>query len=297
MEKPTLHELVKAYHSGSASKEAVMERVATLVYREPGRFGFDDEDDAANALERHGRRIAALADRFVDRGIGFEAYLETCLRFLARTMRRERRRAAEKELVCERARSGQAPSSSDYQVDGRFLWEGERRAAPSPRLHSRPGRRLPDSEVAAFANRLVFLTLKCAWEVDDELAGRVAESSGVDPDWLGSALAQARRSLEAERCRHERMQARRNNSWCRLRLLEARASGETDPARRAELAAAIRRERCRFDRARAEIVTFRPVVPNSVVARILGVPKGTVDSGLYYLRKRSRRSGAIGEPW
>ncbi|HOX31782.1 MAG TPA: hypothetical protein PLB91_05590 [Spirochaetales bacterium] len=287
MQAPSLDDLVHAYRKGRATRELVMERVAALVYREPWRYGFDDEDAAADALVAHRGRIEALADRFEDRGIDFEVYLGSCLRFLARTMRRERRRAFEKDLVCERA---VASASGSAELEAmRRPWGGEERAAAS--IVAAWTRTPAEAEAAAFASRLVFLVLKCAWEVDDELAERAAAASGVDPAWLGSALAQARRSLEAERCRYERIQARRNGSWCRLRLLESRLGSEPEGARRERSLAAMERERLRLARAREEMAGFKPVVPNSVVARILGVPKGTVDSGLYYLKRRSRALG------
>jgi hypothetical protein len=89
------------------------------------------------------------------------------------------------------------------------------------------------------------------------------------------------------------MSGRRNGSWCRLRFLETRLREELEQPRREKLSSALERERIRFERARSELRSFRPVVPNAVVARILGVPKGTVDSGLYYLKKRAGR--IIGE--
>ena len=301
MRDSQLHSLVLAYRSGRASRERVVERVAGLMYRDPRRYGFDDEDAAAEALERHGGRIAALADRFEDRGFDFDVYLRTSLRYLARTIRRERRRSSERELACEEAvferpaeEEGEAfaimARASRRLGDGRSSREGL--ARESAYLVTERPRALAPIEVSALASRVVFLALKCAWDMDDELAARVAEAGGVDPSWLGDALAQARRSLEPERCRHERLEAWRNGCWCRLRLLETKLKAEVEGEKRARLAEAAEREKARLARARAEIAAFRPVVPNSVVARILGVPKGTVDSGLYYLRRRSEAAEA-----
>jgi hypothetical protein len=59
--------------------------------------------------------------------------------------------------------------------------------------------------------------------------------------------------------------------------------------------ASLERERRRFGRALEELGDMRLIVPNSVVARILGVPKGTVDSGLYYLRRRYLGAAGAGE--
>ncbi|HET7839709.1 MAG TPA: hypothetical protein VFL04_08110 [Rectinemataceae bacterium] len=271
-----LQELVVEYRRSGRGKDAIMERIAAQIYADPCRFGFDGEDEAAEALLHYGHRIAALPDRFVDRGLPFEAYLATSLRFLSRTVRRNGRREAERRLVCERALA-ECPTGEDQGGPD----------PPSPTALRAAGKMGAGKgkRALAFASRLVFLYLKCAWDADDASTRRVAEAAGVDLAWLSSATAQARRSLEDERARCERMTASRNRSWCRIRVLEARLMEETDLPRRIRLQASLERERSHFERAREELRLFRPVVPNSVVARILDVPKGTVDSGLYYLKK------------
>lgn len=289
MQESMLHELVRQYQAGGVSRGLIMERIAERIYASPRRFGFDDEDAAAEALDKYGRRIAALIDRFEDRGVAFDAYVASSLRFLARTIRRERRRAAEKEQVCERVEAGFPFAFHDIEEHSFLLDEADEedgtRYHPLPPVATK--RTLHKAELSAFADRLVFLALKCAWDIDDTLARKVAIASGVEIEWLEAALTQARRALETERCRYERLEARRNRSWCRLRLLEARLGLEPEGAQRRSILAAITREKGCLGRARAELAAFRPIVPNSVVARILGVPKGTVDSGLYYLKKRS----------
>jgi len=302
MRDSQLHELVKSYRAGSMPRERIIERVAGLLYGAPHRYGFDDEDAAAEALERHGKRIAALADRFEDRGLDFDVYLRSNLRYLARTMRRERRHSRERECVCEAAvfEAGGFERSASMPKIPRRVARARRIPGDRPRddlvrdahyLITERTRALAVPEVAALSSRIVFLALKCAWDMDDALADRVASASGVDPAWLGAALVQARRSLETDRCRYERMLAWRNGSWCRLRMLETRLRSEVEEGRRKEIESGIERERGRLERARSEIASFKPVVPNSVVARILGVPKGTVDSGLYYLKRRSAAAG------
>ena len=280
-----------------------MERVAALVYAAHGKYGFDDEDDAANALMKYRSRIVKLVDRFEDRGVPFDAYLASSLRFLAKTVRRERRQAGDRELVCERAVSGgtdaggiapagtyEDPAASLYAKDDAQVGcaaDEPRPAARGRRPRARGGLvRCGALEKAAYSSRLVYLAIKCAWEIDDESVARVAASAGVGQEWLSAAVEQARRSLENERSRVESLVERRNASWCRQRLLEARIADETDHYRRVRLLSALDRERARCAKAKEELGCLRTVVPNSVVARILGIPKGTVDSGLYYLRKR-----------
>ncbi len=273
-----LHDLVAEYRRSGNGRDEIMEGIASQVYANPRRFGFDGEDEAADALFRYGRRIASLADRFVDRGLPFDAYLVTSLRFLSRTVRRNRRREAERQRVCERAEA--ELGSQEPAEAGPGLCYDPPEEADKPGLPRKRGKR-----AETFASRLVFLYLKCAWDADDSSTRRVAAAAHVDFDWLNSAIAQARRSLDTERARFERMATGRNRSWCRLRILEARLRDEAELSRRIGLQAAVERERSRFERAREGLRLFRPVVPNSMVARILDVPKGTVDSGLYYFKK------------
>jgi len=282
MENMRLHDLVKAYKAGQVNRESIFERIASEIYANPSRFGFDGEDDAADALCRYRRRISSLPDRYQDMGAPFEAFLVTSLRFLARTMRRERRREREREYVCEVSEGWRAEAmASDCGQFEEFL------PGPLPEPPPSSGRTEPTSlELAAFRTRLVFLYLKCAWEADDEKTRLIAEATGVPEDWLAAALAQALRALEAERCRYERLSCRRDRAWSRVCLLENRLRTEVEEDKRNRLQDSICREKRCLESARRELRAFRPTVPNSIVARILGIPKGTVDSGLYYLKRR-----------
>jgi hypothetical protein len=300
MAESTLNDLVNAYRLSGEGRELILEKVAALVYDSHGRFGFDDEDDAAEALMKYRDRIGKLVDRFENRGIPFDAYLASSLRFLAKTVRRERRQRCDRELVCESVVSRPFGELEAYADEGEALVRAEL-AAARPEIakpsftagSSRSGRRprARGGTVAvqalkpAYSSRLVFLAIKCAWEIDEEGAARVALSAGVDPEWLAAAIEQARRSLESERSRVERLVQRRNASWCRQRLLESKLAAESDAYRHPRVKGALERERLRYARIKDELEALKVIVPNSVVARILGVPKGTVDSGLYYLRK------------
>lgn len=298
MPENDLNKLVAAYRRDGAGRDLIMEKVATLVYEGHKRFGFDDEDDAANAMLKFRSRIDRLVDRFEDRGLPFDVYLAANLKYLARTARRERRKAREREETCERAVLGESIAAAGgggfASTDIGASLEA-RSSAPSP-VGLRASRRRPRArgglvphsaaEAAAYSTRLVFLAVKCAWEIDETGISRVAASAGVEREWLAAAIEQARRSMESDRDRVERLTQRRNASWTRLLLLDGRLREEADPYRKAKLFASKRRESLRFANVAAEISALRPIVPNSLVARILGLPKGTVDSGLYYLRKR-----------
>jgi hypothetical protein len=291
MQEAKLHDLVLSYRASGKGREYIMERVAAMVYDSYGKYGFDSEDDAADALLKFKRRIYRLVDRFEDQGLSFDVYLATNLRYLARTVRRERIGSMERESVCERAVSSEMPEYFDFTeslfesitLEAEGAGHGASRRRPRARGGIIP--RCP-AEAVAHSSRLVFLAVKCAWEIDDEGIARIASAAGVGRDWLAAAVGQARCSLESERSRVEHLVERRNASWTRLRLLEARLADESDHYRRQNLSHALEREWGRYSRVKADLASLKTIVSNSLVARILGVPKGTVDSGLYYLRRR-----------
>ena len=281
MGKAGIHALVAAYQRDGKGLAEIYENISALVYGDPEYFGFDSPDDAAEALLRYRRRIKSLADRYADSGSPFEAYLAASLRYLAKTMRRNRKRRRERELVCERSESWSAELHDQASFPPAVFGEG----AEARMRQLLPCRSFCES--LALKNRLIYLYLKCAWDSDDSKTLRIAEMTGVSADWLAAATAQSLRFLEAERCRYERLSSRRDRTWGRLCLLEGRLREELDPLARQSINDAVSREKGKLDRVRAEIRAFKPIVPNAVVARVLGVPKGTVDSGLYYLKKRS----------
>ena len=65
MPENDLNKLVAAYRRDGAGRDLIMEKVATLVYEGHKRFGFDDEDDAANAMLKFRSRIDRLVRRTI----------------------------------------------------------------------------------------------------------------------------------------------------------------------------------------------------------------------------------------
>ena len=80
----------------------------------------------------------------------------------------------------------------------------------------------------------------------------------------------------------------RDSSWVRLRILERRLAREEDPCLQAIFRERIERERDRFRRRLEETRRMRLTISNKAVAEVLGVPKGTVDAGMYKIAKRLR---------
>jgi len=95
--------------------------------------------------------------------------------------------------------------------------------------------------------------------------------------------------------RWETRKAARDASWVRLRILERRFLREEDPYARAVYQERIAHERERFRKRLAETRKSRITISNKAVAEVMGVPKGTVDAGLFHAARRLRDFHCEGE--
>ncbi len=266
-------------------KQSIVDFISGEVYCNPERYGFDSSDDAADALLRYRNRIDGLVDKYLQCGHPFDRFIETGLLYMAKSIRRENRKTAEREFVCE------CPD----------LWRHEGVSIPD---FSGPGsgKRGMDSlkddglvpssrDILAAAGpggrRLIYLFLKCAFQTTDGNLENVALRANVPVSWLSGIVSVVRLRMEGERLRFGAISESRNAAWTRIYNLEARMQRECEPGPRQKLSVKLGKEKARFAGATSRISHFKTTVPNSVVAEILGVPKGTIDSSLYYLKRHS----------
>lgn len=122
--------------------------------------------------------------------------------------------------------------------------------------------------------------------LDEESARPLAAIAGVTVEALlslASALREMRRSRLA---RLETLRCRRNKAFSQARLIEAELKAETAPERIESLQIALHRARRRTAGSAARMAKVGVSPTNLEIARILGIPKGTVDSGLFWLKKK-----------
>jgi hypothetical protein len=133
---------------------------------------------------------------------------------------------------------------------------------------------------------LVLLALKCLHSLTPERIESLCSLTGFSEDLLHGYVSRLRVRTEPRQGRLKAFRERRNRAFSQARLLETELSEETDPARRDCLAALLARARRRMRTAilRMSRVLINPT--NREIAEVMGIPKGTVDSGLYWLKRK-----------
>jgi hypothetical protein len=255
------------------------------VFKNPDRYGFESEDEAAEAFLVYKRRLRSIIVKGETLGAKKEAYLETCLRYLARTIRRDRQR---KDFVNEiiQTSGDLEPLACSEPPFPRYapLERGEEKEAEYGILRSKT----IIGSLNAVDKRLLFLSVKCAWEIDDALAAKIAARLSVPMPWFALVLHAARLSLEGSAARTKERVERRNAAWFRLRLAESMLKATSlKPEMQRKLECRASSCRKNYEQALKDRSGTRLLVSNRTISALLQVPKGTVDSGLYYLKNHA----------
>ncbi|MCX7029479.1 MAG: hypothetical protein NTU62_05085 [Spirochaetes bacterium] len=262
---------VLEYQRSQTGLEGLVAEIAPRVLHYPRRrFGWDEDACSEFYLFFHPRLLRVLC-RFRDQGKPFESYLSSVLHWQARSFSHQRKKDEQAWAMGFRLEPAAAPEPDEVHDPA---W------SPAPRRLASPRLRIADRR------SLLFLVLKCCRRLQPEHLAAAAAATGVEPHRLADLVDRLRAGLEPAEQRLATLRERRNRAFSQARLLEAELAGRPDPGPaerlRLRLAAANRRMAAAIER----MARVRRDPTNREVARVLGVPKGTVDCGLFWLKRR-----------
>jgi RNA polymerase sigma factor (sigma-70 family) len=237
------------------------------------RFGWD-EDACSEFYAWFHPRLLRVLGRFRDQGRPFESYLVSVLHWQARSFARRVRREEQAWAMGPRlaAVSAAGDATEDAAVD----------AAPARSVPPTPFSPLGDGDRRA----LLFLVLKCGHRLDPSSLAAAAAATGVASFRLAGLVEHLRAGREPAERRLEALRLRRNGAFSRARTLEHALARATDTAEAEALRRRLEAARRCLAAAAALMARVRCDPTNREVARALGVPKGTVDCGLFLLKRR-----------
>ncbi len=259
---------------GRALKEALINELCLHVYRFPGRRRSLGEEEWSDFLLSFYAKLHDIILNFHYQGPSFWGYLNKVLEWQLRSYYREEVKRKQCEWICERE------SIIDYE------WNpAENDYCLYPKiLYLLTMKDLTGYRVDAMRQRLLILLLKnAAFVREDEFLSLLP--------LLNVCEKETRRKreillegMERKFQRKNSLVMRRRENYYRYTLSEKRKADCADPVK-----LAWHEDRSRLYRKRLECLDEQiaaiPLVPsNEEIAGVLKIPKGSVDSGLYYLR-------------
>ncbi|MBN1834489.1 MAG: hypothetical protein JW820_01495 [Spirochaetales bacterium] len=279
MSEPSLNERVLQYQRDGRGLQELMEEIAPRVYSYPlSKFGFDEDDCGEYFLFVYPRLLRTLA-RFQERGRPFEWYLNSVLRWQLGEYRRLRRASEERWAAATQPGFWERPAVSGGG--------GPEDTDPGPVELLRKVCGTRGSRAAG--RRILFWALKHPRRLAGEDIQALAEVSGLEESFVEEAVRAVEQSLHQREERLRRLHERRNRAYARCLHLQGQLCRELDRERRRELRARLDKARNSLHRTAERLSRVRAQPSNREIARALRVPKGTVDSSLFWLRRRLTR--------
>lgn len=260
----------------------LVDQISKLVYEFPvGRSGFSDED-GAELLLRFLPRITRLINRYRETGQSFESYLAASLRWQIKTLAAER--SGERiQLVALRGPGSELRIAEQTRVAPPVteVCEPVTQASYKSRLRCGQGR------------RLVHLSLKMTERLGEADYRRVAAASGCDPEWLVSCWHKLQDGCSAQRERRRSIQERRDHAWFKIRCLQYRLRLVLEAEEQDTAIRQLAMWRRRYEHARRVLGRMHDGPSHAEIARVLNIPKGTVDSSVFYGKRELRNESYL----
>lgn len=246
--------------------------------------------DAAELLLRFEARIPTLIRRYRHTGQTFESYLASSLRWQIRTMAREQAR--------NNIRQTALVGEGSHLRTGRDTWNHN-----SPEVHESDQPLTPVTLPRGQSRRLIYMALKLTERLCESDYRRVAHAAGCDAEWLLRCWQQLRQECTIRRERQMRYRERRDKAWFRVRCIQYRLQLVLDREEQEAAHRQLAKWRRRHLYAVRLLSRMRSFPTHAEIAAAVGVPKGSVDSSLFYGKQqleheeyRRYLANALGNP-
>ena len=242
-------------------------QVACWVYSElPRKFKLDP-DEAGNFFCEFYPKIRKLIQQFEYRGCPFEAYLYTTLRWQVLSYK--------KQLCRQRLNRQLFTYESFWELHQEEPYCSE--PIPSkvpPHIHN---------SFKTYRKRLIYVALRECEYLDNSLMEAIIQYASIDRRWFLNCVMALRRRVELRRHRLDRARLYYNTCLYRYYLLQLRVHNSDSPDKLAYYRSEIDKNRSRLRRVCRQLKKMHVHPTNREIAEVLNVPKGSIDSGIFYI--------------
>lgn len=272
-----LNTCYESFRSGSGSWEEVVSAALPFAERCIRRWHRSRAEITEEVVAEFYPTLERLGRDYTAQGASFESYVVVTLRHFCRAYFRRQRERAELEINLEPNTNGYDAlvAHEDPSVDSWF----DATTACNARLQTDTNRVLK--------RHLLFTLLKNAPTLNEEELRIACRNLGVPLTYAAAVVEVVRTRFIDRHVAREQMRLRRDRNYAMMLRWESRLRDERYDHRYAQTRYQTHRRRWQYYIRRLK--RQQVLVSNRVVAAIVGVPKGTVDSALFTMTKRLER--------
>lgn len=287
MERQDLTAMLVLYRENRLEKKTLIEKISLFVYKFPLRVYKWSEDECSDFFSYFFPKIEKMIDTFEVRDIPFEVYLIKTLRLQIKTFAAKKtsdalsmRILANREfwpydkIINSIACCEGNPSYSSDNGGTVSLFLGKILSGQAQGI----------SRDSTLRKRILMLTLKNINSVGGDELSAIAALLGLEKQWLTDASDILREKMENKIGRKRMLEERRNRYFSRLCLLHELYCIYCSADEREKLNADIARVKTCIDKVTLKIDMLQIEPTHQDIADVMKIPKGSVDSGLFYLK-------------
>ena len=284
----SLNSLVAYYQNTGLGLAEIMKRLSLRIYNYPlGKFQASEDDCGEFYLFFYPRLLRTLK-HFQDRGKPFEWYFNSVLRW-------------HYKVYCSRKRKDQIRWAVARDV---LFWELPEPDSPFSAFAMSSDRcqriipldRFEGSRESTCRKRILFLALKNARHLDDSAVSWISGLTGIEEEHLIAMVGRLRSNLYKRELRLHKLYRRQNKIFMKIFLFQRDLLWEVDPEIKSELALSLCELRTTLRSVQRKIRRVRLHPSNREIAELLQVPKGTIDTSLYWLRRQLSENKPLERP-
>jgi hypothetical protein len=274
----SLNSLVAYYQNTGLGLAEIVKRLALRIYNYPLGKPQASEDDCGEFYLYFYPRLIRTLRHFQDRGKPFEWYFNSVLRWHYKVYCTRKRKdqtlwaVAKNVLFWELPEQGLVVSATAVSAG-----TGERVI---------PMDRFGGSRESTCRKRILLLALKNARHLDDRAISWISGLTEVEEDHLVAMVERLRANLYKRELRLHGLYRRHNKVFTKIFLFQRDLLWEVDPQIKADLALSLCELRRSLRSVQRKIRRVRLHPSNREIAELLQIPKGTIDTSLYCLRRQ-----------
>lgn len=253
-------------HTGKGY-ETLLRSISLYVYRFPLHYKYCSEEDCAEFFLSFYQRIPHIIQHYQEQGKGIEVYLRTCLKWHMKTYLRSKLQKNRVQQLAYSEWKLTAPAWVEDETMGM-----EVRESP-PLIYKNQTR------------KLLLLSMKAAYDLEDRTIERIAQTIGMHQEVLFHLVEIVRVTLLKKEERFRKLQEKRSKLYFRIHSLQDELHLCSNGQAKEILKRRLFKLRYYFQKIQKKLAHRCLSPSHQKVAEILGIPKGSIDSTLYYLKK------------
>ena len=216
-------------------------------------------------------RLSRAIDAYKEVGASFDAYIGSIVRWSSKEYRSRTTDHYITECACWETRAMEDSFTGEYTPA--YLADESFKPVKKPQ-------------------QVLILLLKSYSFVSDDFIVRVAPAIGISPDKLALMIDKLHELRKEHEEKLRNLQEKLNCQYYRCAVYRRQLESLPETAaRRDTLRGRLERAQARYANIKQRLATINREASNSQIAKVLGIPKGTVDSSLYTLKQKAMRGG------